>query len=42
MVVRGRDSAVLGGLGRGEGVCDNNIKRSQLAAVTVYLLYWFV
>ena len=28
---------------RGEGVCDNNIKkRSQLAAVTVYLLYWFV
>ena len=28
---------------RGERVCDNNIKkRSQLAAVTVYLLYWFV
>ena len=28
---------------RGEGVCDNNIKkRSQLAAVTAYLIYWFV
>ncbi len=41
-MVQARDGAVLGGLGRGEGVCDNNIKRSQLAAVTVYLLYWFV
>ena len=27
---------------RGEGVCDNNIKRSQLVAVTAYLIYWFV
>ena len=27
---------------QGEGVCDNNIKRSQLVAVTAYLIYWFV
>ena len=24
---------------RGEGLCDNNIKRSQLVAVTAYLIY---
>ena len=36
------DSAVVGGYAERE-VCDNNIKkRSQLAAVTAYLLYWFV
>ena len=37
-----RDSAVLEGYAERE-VCDNNIKkRSQLVAVTAYLLYCFV
>ena len=36
-----RDGAVLGGYA-GRGGCDNNIKRSQLVAVTAYLIYWFV